>query len=288
MLCHRQASALCAADPQIRHLSRDSARRAPHRVRITATAQIPASRSERALNSTADSATPSPARSPNCSATLESASAAGASADTSPPNGSARSLTNGSATNGRARGTGGENGEGEAERERAAMRAAMRERTRAVRARYARVKDVRKEHIPPDVFDYLRAVQEVIQGNQGAESRVSSTAPAAPSPLPFPPLPLPFPQLPLPVPMPPLPLPIPPFLESLFPGSTGAAVESSAGAGSGERAAEKAESGPPRFLCPADAVPPSDEGLLPRLFFLPGGGTRSARGVGKGGAVRGM
>ncbi|CAI5495157.1 unnamed protein product [Closterium sp. Naga37s-1] len=271
MLCHRQASALCAADPQIRHLSRDSARRAPHRVRITATAQIPASRNDRALNSTANSATPSPAHSPDGSATLESASAAtSASGDSSPPNGSARPLTSGSATNGRARGTGGGNGEGEAESERAAMRAAIRERTKAVRARYARVKDVRKEHIPPDVFDYLRAVQEVIQGDQGGESRASSTTAAAPFPLPFPPLPLPFPQLPLPAPLPPLPLPVPPFLESLFPGSAGAAVESSAGAGSEERAAEKAESGPPRFLCPADAVPPSDAGLLPRLFFLPG------------------
>ncbi|CAI5500740.1 unnamed protein product [Closterium sp. Naga37s-1] len=288
MLCHRQASALRAADPQIRPLSRDSARRAPHRVRITATAQIPAPRNERAQNSTANSATPSPAHSPNGSAALESSSAASASADTSPSNGSARPLTNGSATNGSARGTGGGNGEGEAERERAAMRAAMRERTRAVRARYARVKDVRKEHIPPDVFDYLRAVQEVIQGDQSGESRASSTAPAATFPLPFPPLPLPFPQLPLPVPLPPLPLPVPPFLESLFPGSAEAGVDSSAGAGSGERGAERAESGPPRFLCPADAVPPSDEGLLPRLFFLPGGGTRRARGTGKGGAVRGI
>ncbi|CAI6010293.1 unnamed protein product, partial [Closterium sp. NIES-65] len=282
MLCHRQASALCAADPQIRPLSRDSARRAPHCVRITATAQIPASRNERALSSTATSATPSPAHSPSGSSTLESVSAASASADSPPPNGSARPLTNVTATNGRAKGTGGENGEGEAERERAAMRAVMRERTRVVRARYARVKDVRKEHIPPDVFDYLRAVQEVIQGNQGGESRASSAASAAPFPLPFPPLPLPFPQLPLPAPLPPLPLPVPPFLESLFPGSAGAAVESSAGAGSEERAAEKAESGPPRFLCPADAVPPSDAGLLPRLFFLPGGGTRSIEGSGFG------
>ncbi|CAI5457969.1 unnamed protein product [Closterium sp. Yama58-4] len=280
MLCHRQASALCAADPQIRPLSRDSARRAPHRLRITATAQIPGSRNERALNSTADSATPFPAHSPNGSAALESASAASASADSSPPNGSARPLTNGSTTNGSARGTRGGNGEGEAERERAAMRAAMRERTRAVRARYARVKDVRKEYVPPDVFDYLRAVQEVIQGDQGSESRANSTASAAPFPLPFPPHPLPLPQLPLPVPLPPLPLPVPPFLESLFPGSADAGVDSSAGAGSGERGAEKAESGPPRFLCPADAVPPSDEGLLPRLFFLPGGATRSARGAG--------
>lgn len=122
-----------------------------------------------------------------------------------------------------------------------AVRAARERRTEAIKKTYSRVNELRREYVPPDVFDYLLSVRDFLGQDDKTSEQENSW------PLPFLP-------------------PPPPFLQPFLPGSA------APGAAADKDRSASGLVGPPRFFCPIEAVPPEGQPVdeLPRLFFLPG------------------